>query len=108
MYQLQFTIKAGAALSDIERLNDGLPASLEMPDSGWDAAGITFIRNAKEMQQDELGSGAYAATVAVGQSVPLQFQLFTGTDTLQLRSGTKATPVTQTADRVITISVITV
>ena len=106
MYQLQFTIKALQVLSDVQRLKGGLPARIEMP-AAWDVATITFITNGGEMQQDEIGTGAYAATVTVGQSVRLQPGLFAGSDTLQLRSGTVATPVTQSSDRVISVSVIT-
>ncbi len=101
------TIAASGNLSGAVKLGGYTPVALIMP-SGWDAGGITFQVTHDGDNYANLydAAGEYALTTsAVGTSrvillVPGDLLGFIG---IKLRSGTSGTPVTQTAERIITI-----
>ena len=99
------TISNGTSLSPAISIGNGLLVGIAMP-AGWDAAGMTFqvsYDGGTTFQEMQSASAAISFTVAAGQFIAVDPTLWRGVNTLKVRSGTAATPVNQTADRIINL-----
>jgi len=106
--RVAFTILAGESLSNSLHLYGDLPAMLEMPPT-WDTAALTFRHSydGGTFQNLYTPSGEEVIfPVAAACNFAFSTALFSGAQYLQLRSGTAAVPVNQTADRVIYLNLI--
>lgn len=110
--QFVATIANGAALSNQVNLFGRRPTRISLP-AGWDAAALTFLTSTDGTNfrplHDWNGSEVNLAAATMdtgGREIVLNPDLFTGVRAIQLRSGTAATPVNQTAQRAITINAV--
>lgn len=97
-------IENGEALSERVVLRDGVPVALEMPED-WTAADITLkgSRSADGTLYDVYDADGNEVTLTVGADrfVVLNPADYAGFGSIQLRSGTTASPVNQGADRTL-------
>lgn len=102
----QVTIAAGASESEALDAREFIPTALLMP-AAWDAAAITFLvserRDGTYLPLYSSAGTEVSATVAASRAVALDPTTFAGLRFFKLRSGVAATPVNQTAARLITI-----
>lgn len=99
------TITAGNSLSAPIDLGAGTPVAIEMPAS-WDAANLTFKESADGAAfKDYYDTDGTEVTVTAASSraIRLDASKFAGIGFLQIRSGTSASPVNQTADRTLNL-----
>src|ERR1700732_2123714 len=105
------TILNGQSLSNAVQVGAAQLAAVEMP-AAWDAAGMTFqasvdginFFNLKDDTGAEISLVVAAAThVGLGEGSTAKTEQFRGAPYLKVRSGTGASPVNQTADRIITL-----
>lgn len=110
---VEATITAGdgTGLSDAVALGTASAIALQMPAS-WDAAALTFQTSLDDgatwqNAYDKDGEITYSTdAVAASRNIHLDPLRFGGATHLKIRSGTSATPVTQTTtDRIIGVSV---
>lgn len=95
------TIALGASLSDIIDLGAGTPVSIEMP-AGWDAANLTFKTGTDGITHQNYYDAAdteVSIPTAAARNIRLNPSDFAGVQFIQIRSGTAAVPVPQTAAR---------
>lgn len=104
------TIAAGQSLSAAVDLNRRGLAGLIMP-AGWDAAGLSF-RVSMDNQTfvnlyDTNGEATLPAStvVAASRGIMIDPRAFVGFRYVKVRSGTSGSPVTQSAERAITLVV---
>ena len=99
------TVSNGTSLSPAISIGNGLLVGIAMS-AGWDAASMTFqvsYDGGTTFQEMQSSSAAISFTVALGQFIAVDPTLWRGVNTLKVRSGTAATPVNQTADRIINL-----
>ena len=105
------TIASGTSLSGEVNVNDLRIVGIQMP-AGWDAAGIAFkalVRESGNPAVPVFGNVQDAAGAAVGITTPAldtyvaiaPTVALVGLGRIQVRSGTNAAPVSQTATRVL-------
>lgn len=97
------TIASGQALSDAANVQGRDVVGIVMP-AGWDAAALTLRASADGQNFADVFNIAgteVSYTVAAGRYIPIEAGTLSGMQSLILRSGTTATPVNQTANRVI-------
>lgn len=102
------TIASGASLSTAAHIGGRTVVGIQMPASGWDSAGITFQASADGVTYVNMYTTAaevsFITTVDADRWIMFQpTQLIAG-PYIKIRSGTAATPVNQTADRVLKIA----
>ena len=106
--QYQTTILNGTALSAAISLGADVLHGIQMP-AGWDAASMSFqasIDGGLTFAEMIAAAGtAVSCTVAGGQYIALDPTLWRAVNCLKIRSGTSASPVNQTADRLLTLVV---
>ena len=102
------TIAAGQSLSNVIELEGAEVFAIHMP-AAWDAANITlqaapFFGGTYQDVYDDLGSEV-AITAGAGKCIAIDANALklAGLNFVKLRSGTGATPVTQTVARSITV-----
>jgi hypothetical protein len=101
--KIQVTIPSGTALSNAADLRFTDLVGVNMP-SGWDDAALTFAVSEDGTTYRSLADSTGEYTVlapAANQHVILSALDMIGIRFIQVRSGASATPVNQTADRVI-------
>ena len=101
------TISSGGSLSTAADLKGLTVLGVQMP-AGWDAAQITCQGSADGTTYGDVYSGTTEQTIGGATPAALRYIIvpptaLPGIRYLKLRSGTGATPVNQTADRVLTI-----
>ena len=105
------TIASGANITDALNVGNGRLVGIAMP-AAWDTAAITFQASADGSTYYDLydsdGSEVTISSSAAAASRYLAFTsamlpVFAGLRYLKIRSGTSATPVNQTADRILTL-----
>ena len=99
------TVSNGTSLSPAISIGNGLLVGIAMS-AGWDAASMTFqvsYDGGTTFQEMQSSSAAISFTVAANQFIAVDPTLWRGVNTLKVRSGTAATPVNQTADRIINL-----
>lgn len=96
-------IANGASESGAIQLDFETPLTIFMP-AGWDTAALTFLASFDGVTYGPLKyeGTEVSITVAAGDAITLDPFKFTRLPFIKLRSGTAATPVNQTADRVFT------
>jgi len=97
-------IASGTNLSAAVPLDGGMPAAVSIP-AGWTAAALTFQASIDGgltfFDFYDKAATEYAVSVTANRIFILPLNDLAGLTHLKLRSGTSATPITQTADRVI-------
>jgi hypothetical protein len=106
-YTVTALIASGQSLSGVIDFNDPdvRPCGLLMP-AAWTAAGLTFQGSidGSTFGNIYLSSGAeYAVTADASLFIPLDSTQFAAAQFLKIRSGTNSVPVTQGANRTITV-----
>ncbi len=103
---IDLVIPSGAALSNEVPLMGKVIIGLQMP-AAWDAANLTFLSGAVAGALGNVYDESAELTVqtAAGRFHALSADKWGGFRRIQLRSGTSATPVNQTAARTITVIV---
>ncbi len=100
------TIAAGASLSEAVTLPPGhVLCGIQMP-ADWTAAAITLQGSADNatFQDVYVAAGAeHSITAAAATTIALDPTLYRSFPYLKVRSGASATPVTQAAERTITL-----
>lgn len=110
--RLRVKITSGQSLSNVLDVSSHRIVAIDMP-SGWDSANLTFQASAEVSDTSAVPAATYdnvydgtgtelAVTAAASRYVVLttaQKDALRGVRSLKIRSGTAATPVTQTADR---------
>lgn len=97
-------IASGGSLSAAIPVAPLSPIGIVMP-AAWDAAPLTFLVSVDDTTFSAMQSmtGEVSASAAAGQYIALNPDLFTGVVSFKIRSGTAGSPVTQTADRALTV-----
>lgn len=102
------TIPSGQSLSGKVDLGQPTLLGLLLP-AAWDAAKVSFAVSPDDVTYGPLftvaGEYASAAAQAAGDFLAVDPSAFYGARFLKVRSGTSGTPVTQTADRTLTLIV---
>lgn len=99
------TIASGASLSGAIDLGTARLAGIYMP-SSWTTANLTYQASTDGTNWFELYDNAgneYTTTVAAGEAVIVPVSDTIGIRYIKIRSGTSGTPVSQGADRVLTL-----
>lgn len=99
-------IENNGSLSGAVDLGGRKLVAIDMP-SSWTAASLTFQASADGVTYDNLYDGATerALTVAASRYLAQAIGDWVGIRWLKVRSGTAASPVNQTAERVLTLVV---
>ncbi len=101
-----YTVQIGTVhpqLTEIIDLAGATPVAIQMP-AAWTAANLTFLAGRDENNMNDLYDSAgteVAVTAAASRYIVLDPQTFHAMRFLRIRSGTAATPVTQTAARTL-------
>lgn len=102
------TITSGTAVSSTANIQGRDIVGISMS-AGWDAAALTFQASPDGQTFQDVftppGGSEQSYTVAANRYYPISWGSFSGMQALKLRSGTTATPVNQTANRVIGVVV---
>jgi hypothetical protein len=98
------TITSGASLSGAIPLGDSALVAIAMP-AAWDTAAITFQASVDGTTWGELQgiSAVVSVTAAAGQVIAIDPAIWRGINMIKVRSGTSGSPVTQSADRALTL-----
>lgn len=104
--QTTVTIANGTSLSAAVPVGTNVAIGIAMS-AGWDAAGLTFQVSADggttwNELYDSSGN-EITLTTAAGRYIPLDPTVWIGINNIKIRSGTAASAVNQTADRVLTV-----
>lgn len=103
---MTFTIVAGTSITEPHRVG-GKVVGLILP-TGWETAALTFKGGPTTLTTGDIYDAGVERTIASAQAVagrfiPLSLNDWLGVDFLQIRSGTSAAGVNQTARRDITV-----
>lgn len=99
------TIASGTSLSGVVDTGGATPLAIIMPAS-WTTANLTFQASANNSTYNNLykdDGTEYTVTAAASEYIRLVAADFVGIRYLKVRSGTSGTPVTQGADRIVTV-----
>lgn len=99
----QWTIASGQSLSNAINIGELHLAGIQFP-SGWDAASVTFQASVDNVNfVDVYTTTAELSITAAGANryILLDPHQFSGMRYIKIRSGVSATPVNQTANRII-------
>lgn len=99
------TITSGTSLSPAVPLGDWTLCGIAMP-AGWDSAGLTFqvsIDGGTTWLEMQDGASALSMSAAAGQYLAFEPFKWIGANMVKVRSGTSGAPVSQSADRVLTL-----
>lgn len=99
------TLANGQSLSPVVDLNGKTLLAVVIP-SGWTAAAMTFQGSSDNITFFDIyiTTGEYASgTMAASQAVVVDPTVFLAFRYLKIRSGTGASPVSQVADRILTL-----
>lgn len=106
--RISATIANGASLSGAVDLAGLTLVGIEIDESGWTAAALTFQASTDGTDYDDLYDAAGEATVAsaqvaAGRYITLDPAKFQGVNHIKVRSGTGAVPVNQAAERTLAL-----
>ena len=106
MKAIEATIPINTALSDIVDTGGGKVVGV-IASAAWDAATLGFLGGMDGVNMYTLddGTAEIAETIVAGGQLALQTNLEGAGRYIQLRSGTKAVPVNQTAARTLYVLV---
>lgn len=101
------TIAAGTSLSGAADLGTGRVVGLILP-AAWTSAAITFQASADgttffDLYDDAIERTIPSGSVAASRFLAMQFGDWLGIRAIKVRSGTSASAVTQSADRLVTL-----
>lgn len=108
LYTTTATIASGASLSGAATCSTGRLARIDMP-AAWTAASLTFQVSNDGVTYNNLydaSGNEYTVTTAASRGVVVPLVDFLGASFLKIRSGTSGSPVTQGADRVLTLQLV--
>lgn len=103
LYVVNATIAASGTITPEVDIGPGTLVGIYVP-SGWTSAGITFQVTPDGVNFGEMYTSAgveVTFTVAAGQFIAVDPTIWKGARALKVRSGTSASPVTQTSQVVL-------